>query len=387
MTRPLLMLLLEDLNHRVREATDNEVLSGLAKWLRVLPDGSPRWTGEQAIGRTPRYQDVVQAAIEVATGSGHEAELSNGMSWLLERRFFRPDPGAWGLEVDPVSVLMLAAGVRRLPINNRYCAWVDEFAVKALDVEADQWRKALLQAARALVTTPVWDGVLPELRVALEAIGLCTITSLDRKQASFSVLNLLEPIGVDRAIVRLATLRRLMLLEGALDVRDATLDDLVTVLRRTPSALKRWPWGSPRRKGSVTWDISSEYDVQALLYTLLRPVFDDLVDEEHLKSIGYKHPRADLAIPRLRVIIEVKFLYNSTQSALAGAVEQVAADTGLYLSEDNGYDTIIAVLWDNTAAIQHHAALADGIRKLRGIHDVVVIPRPGTWTRAEADDH
>lgn len=389
MNRPLLALLLEDLNHRVTEATHDEVLTGLAMWVRVLPRaGSPRPATESSEGRTPRYQDVVRAAIAVATGIRREADLTSGMNWLLKRHFFRPDRGAWGLEVDPVSVLMLAAGVRRLQDNDQYRSWVAEFTAKALGVEVDQWRKSLLLAAGALVGESTWDDLLPELRVALEAIGLCATTTLDRDQACASVLNLNDPIGDDRAIVRLAALRRLMLLEGALDVRHTTVDDLVTVLRRAPDALKRWPWGSSRpRKPNVTWDISSEYDVQALLYALLRPVFDDLVDEEHLKSIGYKHPRADLAIPRLRVIIEVKFLYRSTQSALAEAVGQVSEDTGLYLSEDNGYDTIIAVLWDNTSAVHHHATLADGIRKLRGIHDAVVIPRPGTWTRAEGGDH
>ena len=389
MTRPLLTLLMEDLNHRVSTAAHDEVLAGLATWLRVLPGaGSPSPATPPGEGRTLRYQDVVQAAIAVATGAGREADLASGMNWLLNRRFFRPDRGGWGLEVAPLSVLMLAAGVRRLPNNDGYRSWVADFVVKALGVEVDPWRKSLLQAAGALVAASAWDGVLPELRVALESIGLCSTTPLDRDQACVSVLSLNEPIGEDRAVVRLAALRRLMLLEGALDVRNTTLDDLVTVLRRAPDALKRWPWESSRPNNrSVTWDVSSEYDVQALLYALLRPVFDDLVDEEHLKSIGYKHPRADLAIPRLRVIIEVKFLYRSTQSALAGAIEQVAADTGLYLSQDNGYDTIIAVLWDNTSAVHHHATLVDGIRKLRGIHDAVVIPRPGTWTRTEGGDH
>ncbi len=84
---------------------------------------------------------------------------------------------------------------------------------------------------------------------------------------------------------------------------------------------------------------------------------------------------------RISGLHKVKFLYKATQGALSGVTEEVAADSGLYLSEDNGYDAIIAFIWDNTGSVQHHGALAAGLRKLNGVVDAVVVGRPGTWKR------
>jgi REase_DpnII-MboI len=188
----------------------------------------------------------------------------------------------------------------------------------------------------------------------------------------------------ERAVVKLAALQRLLALEADINLHSSTTDDLVAVLQQVPAALKRWPWeGAPRtnRKGLLPqrWDIATEYHIQAFLWALLRPISADLRDEEYLRSLGYKHPRVDLAIPRLRLIIEVKFLYTANQAELAQVQEDVAADTSLYLSEDSGYDKIIAFVWDSTASVQHHATLAQGLRKLRGIYDAIVVSRPGSW--------
>jgi len=40
---------------------------------------------------------------------------------------------------------------------------------------------------------------------------------------------------------------------------------------------------------------------------MLRPVFDDLVDEETLRKLGHSTYRADFAIPSLGLLIEVKY--------------------------------------------------------------------------------
>lgn len=385
MTRPLLGHLLAELDHRVREAATEDVMRGLASWFGVLPLDEPAFRGRNAPnGALTRYQDVVVDALGVALGQSRGDGLLRGLEWLSERRFFRSDRGGWGLEGDPVSLFVLAVGVGALPAASPFVPWVCNFASRALDVETDSWRRSMLFAAQGTLGMQTWDSVSPELRIALEAKGFGTTSALERDRACAVVLDVMPEMSHERAVVRLAALRRLMLLEGALDVRSAGIDDVATLVRRTTDALKRWPWQSARpRKPAVTWEIASEYDVQALLYGLLRPVFDDLVDEEHLKAIGYKHPRADLAIPRLRLIIEVKFMYETTQSALSKVTEEIAADTGLYLSETNGYDAIIAVIWDQTAATQHHGTLAAGLRKLPGIRDVIIVPRPGTWRSAD----
>jgi REase_DpnII-MboI len=87
-----------------------------------------------------------------------------------------------------------------------------------------------------------------------------------------------------------------------------------------------------------------------LLWAVLAPAFPDLEDEENLPSIGHKKPRADLGIPSLQTIIEVKFLRASGQRPCAQIIEEIAADSSLYLSKPSAYDNIVAFVWDDCAS-------------------------------------
>ncbi|MEZ5980947.1 MAG: hypothetical protein R3C54_01405 [Parvularculaceae bacterium] len=76
---------------------------------------------------------------------------------------------------------------------------------------------------------------------------------------------------------------------------------------------------------------------QNLLWTILRPVFPDLVDEEHLPKVGHKSPRYDLGVPSLQTIIEVKFMRRRGQAECSKIIEEVAADRSLYLGPKTGF--------------------------------------------------
>jgi len=86
-----------------------------------------------------------------------------------------------------------------------------------------------------------------------------------------------------------------------------------------------------------------------------------------------------LAIPSLRVIIEIKFVLNGEQTDFANVIEGVAADTSLYLSERTGFSQIVAFVWDNSRCSEQHNELLQGLRRIRGIKDAVVVSRPGGW--------
>ena len=97
---------------------------------------------------------------------------------------------------------------------------------------------------------------------------------------------------------------------------DATLDSAVlgashvgAVLRRFTPAMRRWRWDDPARvKDPVQWPIRSEREVQDIAWALLRAVFDDLVDEEPLRKVGHSWYRADFGLPRLGVLVEIKYV-------------------------------------------------------------------------------
>ena len=102
---------------------------------------------------------------------------------------------------------------------------------------------------------------------------------------------------------------------------------------------------------------------------------------ENLPSIGHARPRADLAVPSLRTLIEVKFLRHSGQAALREIIEEIAADTSLYLSRTKDFDTIIVVVWDDCAQTEQHHELQSGIESIRGVTAAIIIPRPSRMKR------
>ena len=64
---------------------------------------------------------------------------------------------------------------------------------------------------------------------------------------------------------------------------------------------------------------------------------------------------------------------EATQSARAKIIEEVAADTSLYLTGDSVYSSIVVFIWDATNSTHHHDELTNGIRKLGGIKDVIIV--------------
>ena len=149
--------------------------------------------------------------------------------------------------------------------------------------------------------------------------------------------------------------------------------------------MKRWTFETESRtpKSAVArWDVENEYHVQNLLWTVLAPVFPDLEDEENLPSIGQKHPRADLGLPSLRTIVEVKYIRHRGQPGFAKVIEEVAADTALYLSKTRDYDIIVAFVWDDCAQTEHHHELKSGLEQLRGVSAAIVLPRPSGMRRS-----
>lgn len=150
------------------------------------------------------------------------------------------------------------------------------------------------------------------------------------------------------------------------------------LLRRVPHGMLHWTWESKartRKSEARKWVIEHEYHVQNLLWAILASLFPDLTAEEYTPPVGPKQSRADLGIPSLRLIIEVKYMYAS--STMQKMVEQVAADASLYLTEGSRYDQIVAFIWDSRAKTEEHQILMDGLKRIGGVVDAIVIPRPG----------
>jgi len=373
---PLLGDVLDTLRARVEKAVTDPLVHGLAAWFELAgpmlaPDRPAVW----------RYQHV--AALALAGGDDDDLFLE-GLDWLRECRFFKAGVPP-GFEADPLAMLAVGIGLSRL-LDHPARSWLASLARQAFALEQDSWRQALLLGTLRVIGEAVdWDPAASELAVALEGRGFDDLEPMLRDRAFSTVLKLQH--HDERAVVQLMALEHILALAGTIDIHRPSVEDVVAILRGVPAALKRWPWeDSPKtKKKGVTaqkWDLQVEDHVQALLYAVLRPVFTDIDDEEYLKSLGHKRPRTDFVVPSLRLVIEVKFLRKATQGARAAVIEGVSADTGLYLNDGTDFDRMVAFVWDDTGSVHHHAELVDGLRRLPGVIDAVVVSRPGSWRRA-----
>lgn len=157
-----------------------------------------------------------------------------------------------------------------------------------------------------------------------------------------------------------------------------SLEDVSKLLKRVPAGFLRWTWDpKPRTKGGTPrqWYIENEYHVQNLLYFLLAAVFADIREEEYTRSVAQKKPRVDLEIPSLKLVIEIKFWYRKDKPQKI--IEEIAADTSLYLAQGSPHEQMIAFIWDDSRRTEEHDLLESGIKNLNGIFDVVIVSRPG----------
>ncbi len=382
MRRPILDLVREQIDHGLARASQIPLVGYIGAWLGVV-EQQASWSPSSGL---PRYLDVAEAGVVVATTGDSDARTSfeEGIAWLLQRRFFVPGTPA-GLEADPVALVGLALGFEAVGATADNRNWLADIVRKALQGEQDARRVDLFRLALALSESGEadWSTLSPLLQTAMAKKGK-VVPSPDVRQAALKTILDVTKLEPEWAVFKAAALDTLFAMEASIDLAHATVKQIAELLRHIPAALKRWPWeDKPKTKrNDVTaqrWDIQHEYHVQSLLWTVLRPVFPDLEDEENLPSLGHKHPRADLLIPALRLVIEVKYLREATQSARAKIIEEVAADSGLYLTDRSAYDQMVVFIWDATGSTHHHAEIEAGIRKLRGIADVVIVSRPGEW--------
>jgi hypothetical protein len=287
-------------------------------------------------------------------------------------------------EVDGVALLGVALAVSAFASDQ---PWLSNLLMRSCkEVSGDEWQEGLIQAARIRLGQGDLRIQPVDLAAALGMLGIGRLLEEDMEAGVEMTLSLASHnSGTERNSVRLAIFRAALARLGQVKLVSASHDDLVNVLRRIPDSLRLWRYEElPRTPRSVAtrWEIENEYHVQALVWTILAPFFPDIEEEENLPSVGHKNPRADITIPSLKTIIEVKFVRSGTQSGWSKMTEEVAADSALYLSHSAAYDNIVALVWDDTASTEQHGELQKGLEKLSGVSAAVIISRPGKMSRA-----
>lgn len=352
-------------------------LLGDADLLRTLVADAVT-TGQQ------RHTDHI-AVLGYASASGlltddEHALLRDDIAHLAGRAYFVPGR-TWRFELDGVALLGVSLGASALGPDTRVDWLADLLLRSSQEMASDAWNLGLTSAARVVVSN---DGGLvqpPELAVALASKGVGALPE-NLEEAWIAATSLSPAESADRAAARMATIDDLAVRAAQITPRAATREDLIAILEGTARSLKRWPYGdkTPRSQPAL-WEIANEYNVQDLLWALLAPIFPDLEDEEELPSLGPKHPRVDLGVPKLRTLIEIKYLRQDSSPARSKLIDEVAADASLYFAKTNDYDGIIAYVWDDAAQTDQHHEIKMGLEAIRGIIAAVIVPRPAKMAR------
>ena len=348
------------------------------------------------------YRDVALIGFAAASGLREDAimdALARGIRWLVGR-----EPILNGLPAgfcsDGLALLGVALGAATLGNPDIVAAvadWMEKFILEGCSGRGvDPWERWLFVGATTLVNAlpPVVpnDPTTADIRVALRARGIAS--SLDNAQIERDEWDALHSIrdqtghttGV-RSAVRLGALDWILRSAPLINPTRPSLDGVANLLRRVPAALRRWTWeDKAKTSGKVSlprkWEIDHEYHVQNLLWVILSPVFPDMLDEVYLEQFGQLHPRADLCIPSLKLVIEVKFV--RANRSFAKTIEEVAADAALYLSKPELYRHILVFVWDDSRRSHEHDLATHGLKQIAGVLDAVIVSRPGNFQSASA---
>jgi hypothetical protein len=314
------------------------------------------------------------------------ASFRSGVSWLVGRST-RLDGTATSLISDGVAFLGVTSGLHYLAdttLKQQCKEWREQVVA---EVEKSSGltplQKSLYVAGNILGAadgnTPLSDSqILPEVICALAAKGII-------KRSAVPCLEILETArrtdykrdDICTAAFRLAVLDWLNDFTPVISLKSITSEDVAALLHRAQGSFLRWVWeDKPRVKGAEArkWHVDNEYHVQSVLWAVLNPIFPDLKEEEYLASVAHLQPRADLCIPSLKLIIEAKFWYPKQKPQ--DLIEQILGDASLYLQADSGFNELIAVVWDDESRVEDHDLFRQGLKRVRGMRDVVFIQKP-----------
>lgn len=291
---------------------------------------------------------------------------------------------------DAIALLGLALGACHLGSESKTTMnkWLNSF-VNLSTSTLPEWKKLLLQSAIWLTDSTTtaannYSKNTVDFQLALLSRGIDCFSSLALDDAYQAALNgvIYEEPDIAVMSARLQLIKFLSAQLPLISLSLPTIEQLVKVLETLPAAFRRWVWeDKPKTSTGVAqrWDIQNEYHVQSLLYFVLAPLFPDIESEFYLESIGQLNSRADIGIPSLSLIIEVKFLRKS--KTFQNMLEEIAADNSIYFKKESvykdKYSKMLVFLWDDTNRNHEHGTFKNGAKGLSNIVGSVVISRPG----------
>ena len=157
---------------------------------------------------------------------------------------------------------------------------------------------------------------------------------------------------------------------ASLSINDVS--GVLHVLNQFESAMKRWRYDADSVKSPVRWNISSEREVQDILWLVLRSYWADIKDEEAMPKFGHSTYIVDFAIPSLGLLLEAKYARKATD--FKQLEKEILEDLIPYLNSN--YDKIIVFIYDASSSVQHHEETRQALCSVDGISDVIIVSKP-----------
>lgn len=151
------------------------------------------------------------------------------------------------------------------------------------------------------------------------------------------------------------------------------LDLVSAVLAGFSASMERW-----RSK----WTISDEYDVQALLWLLLRPYFDDLRYEEYLPKLGRSGHRYDIGLPTLGLLVEAKFIRKHAD--FQKIVDEVGKDAA-QLQSQTLFTGFVVFVYDASRSSQNHEWTRRALEQLDKVRRAIIVSAPSVALNEQRD--
>lgn len=294
----------------IKSLGQNPLEIAVTAWL--APDVSPKfeWRGllddiVSTAKRTYRQTAVLGVAAQVERLNN---TAISSLTTDLEQLFGR-EPVVSGTPMpfcmDGLALSGIMLGAHFLgddSLTARAATWI----ARCCEVTADgkgleEWQEWLLRLVGSQTSLPwignrSWSPTASTVSVALRSKGVVPVTSAEAEETEEEeALAMIQassggelPLGY--AVLRLAALNWIRRIRPVADLRAASTEDLVCVLRRLSDGLKCWTWEDrPRTRTSPEarrWHVDNEYHVQNILWLLLAPIFPDLVPEDYTPKVG-----------------------------------------------------------------------------------------------------
>jgi hypothetical protein len=377
MKRQLLHEMLQSLDE-VRAAFEpSRVLQGFVDWLDFVPGTASSLVPEAIELADYEYTALAYLGYHAAIGDDVIPTITQGYERWVGRDIRRTDGEFQSFALDVIALFGIALGALRMP------------TVTARDTAVGRVLECLDANRTSIARDPQKSAFADVCRGAISGSYLIQSSSATSTAASL-LLRLGQPVEdslADIAIEEIfasvneapdglqATLnsfclRTLLRQTSTASLTRPTIPEIFALLGNVEAGLLRWPYGQNKTN---TWEISNEYDVQSMLYLILRPLIPELKEEEWLRSVGNKKPRADLTVPSLRLLIEVKFVRG--RESFNDVLGQISEDKGFYLSAASPYTNLLVFVWDDSRRTEQYAGFKHGVEEL-GLDGAVIVSRP-----------